>query len=30
VKRKDVHVLSEHGLHVRVCDLDDASSGALG
>lgn len=30
VKRKGANVLAEHGLHVRVCDLDDPSSGALG
>lgn len=30
VKRKGANVLAEYGLDVRVCDLDDPSTGALG
>jgi hypothetical protein len=30
VKRKGANVLAEHGVDVRVCNLDDMSTGALG
>jgi hypothetical protein len=30
VRRKGADTLEEHGLHVRVCDLGDLSTGALG